>query len=59
MQFKRYKGLKWSAKKTVEGAKYIGEKVKSAASSIRHTTREGTGSALKTMGDSVQKFEKR
>ncbi len=62
-----FKGLKWSAEKTVDGAKYIGGKikggavhakdsVKEAVSSVGQATREGTSSALRAMGDGVQKF---
>ncbi|WP_320157494.1 actin-bundling T4SS effector WalE1 family protein [Wolbachia endosymbiont (group A) of Anomoia purmunda] len=62
-----YKGLKWSAEKTVDGAKYTAEKVrdgavhvrdsvKEAVSSVGQATREGTSSALRAMGDGVQKF---
>lgn len=62
-----YKGLKWSAEKTVDGAKHIGGKirdgavhtkdsVKEAVSSVEQATREGTSSALRAMGDGVQKF---
>lgn len=62
-----FKGLKWSAGKTVEGVKDIGreirggavharDSVKEAVSSVGQATREGTSSALRAMGDGVQKF---
>lgn len=62
-----FKGLKWSAEKTVDGAKDIGreirggavharDSVKEAVSSVGQATREGTSSALRAMGDGVQKF---
>ncbi|WP_374699749.1 hypothetical protein [Wolbachia endosymbiont (group A) of Limnophora tigrina] len=60
-----YKGLKWSAEKTVEGAKHIGGKikdgavyaknsVKETASSVKQATQERTSSTLRKMGDNIQ-----
>ncbi|QOD38058.1 actin-bundling T4SS effector WalE1 family protein [Candidatus Wolbachia massiliensis] len=56
-----YKGLKWSAEKTVEGAKYIAKEIekgavylrdliKEAMSSVGQATREGTSAAFTNMG---------
>ncbi|MEY2392894.1 actin-bundling T4SS effector WalE1 family protein [Wolbachia endosymbiont of Tettigetta isshikii] len=60
-----YKGLKWSAEKTLEGSEYTAGKIKAgavyakdsvkeAASSLKQAAREGTSSALKKMGEGVQ-----
>lgn len=60
-----YKGLKWSAEKTVEGAKHIGGKikdgavyaknsVKETASSVKQATQERASSTLRKMGDNIQ-----
>ncbi|WP_343288670.1 hypothetical protein [Wolbachia endosymbiont of Encarsia formosa] len=60
-----YKGLKWSAEKTVEGAKHIGRKikdgavyaknsVKETASSVKQATQERASSTLRKMGDNIQ-----
>ncbi|WP_265028133.1 actin-bundling T4SS effector WalE1 family protein [Wolbachia endosymbiont (group B) of Emmelina monodactyla] len=62
-----YKGLKWSAEKTVEGAKHIGGKikdgavyaknsVKETASSVKQATQERASSTLRKMGDNIQKL---
>jgi hypothetical protein len=59
-----YKGLEWSAKKTVKGAEKIGgnikdgavrarDSVKETVSSVGQATREGTGAALKKVGDKL------
>ncbi|WP_265022886.1 actin-bundling T4SS effector WalE1 family protein [Wolbachia endosymbiont (group B) of Ischnura elegans] len=60
-----YKGLKWSAEKTVEGAKHIGGKikdgavyaknsVKETASSVKQATQERASSTLRKKGDNIQ-----
>ncbi|MGL9761355.1 MAG: actin-bundling T4SS effector WalE1 family protein [Wolbachia sp.] len=59
-----YKGLKWSAEKTVEGAQYTAGKIKKgfinardslkeAGSSVAQKTREGTSDTLKKVGSKL------
>lgn len=59
-----FKGLKWSAEKTVEGTKYTAGKIKKgvihardslreAVSSVAQATREGTSATLKTVGNKL------
>ncbi|MFP3033601.1 MAG: hypothetical protein ACEY3M_21720, partial [Wolbachia sp.] len=54
-----YKGLKWSAEKTVDGAKYTAEKVKDASTYAAGKVRDGAVHVKDKVGEGVDSLKKR
>ncbi|MFP3025592.1 MAG: hypothetical protein ACEY3L_04870, partial [Wolbachia sp.] len=53
-----YKGLKWSAEKTVDGAKYTAEKVKDASTYAAGKVRDGAVHVKDKVGEGVDSLKK-